>query len=64
MSRSRHRSNLAVFLVPGMIATTTLVGLTVALFGDGWRDRLSWVALGIPVATALHFGLRRGRRET
>lgn len=64
MSRSRHRSNMAVFLMPGTIATTTLVGPTVALFGDGWRDRLSWVALGIPVATALHFGLRHGRRET
>ena len=39
----------AIFGAPTAIAVLGLVGLVSALTGDGWRDALSWVALGAPV---------------
>lgn len=40
----------AIFAVPLFIAILSIVGLVAALTGDGWRDALSWLALGVPVA--------------
>lgn len=40
----------STFFIPTLIALVSLVGLVVALTGDGWRDAASWVALGVPVA--------------
>ncbi|KTE02614.1 MAG: hypothetical protein ACT6QT_14180 [Sphingopyxis sp.] len=39
----------AIFAVPLLLATVSIVGLVVALTGDGWRDAMSWAALAIPV---------------
>lgn len=63
MSRRSPRSTGRIFAVPALIAVSTLIGLAVALLGDGWRDVLSWVGLGVPVATALHFAVRAGKRR-
>ena len=58
MSARRPFQSLgAVFAVPALLALASLIGLLSALTGDGWRDALSWAALGAPVATigwALH----------
>ncbi|WP_188054313.1 MULTISPECIES: hypothetical protein [unclassified Sphingosinithalassobacter] len=47
---SRARSAGAVFALPLLIALAGFVGLVAALTGDGWRDGIAWVGLGIPVA--------------
>lgn len=44
------RSAWRIFAIPAVIAVLSLVGLVSALTGDGWRDALSWVSLGAPVA--------------
>lgn len=41
---------LRVFGVPAVLAIASAIGLLSALFGDGFWDWLSWVALGAPVA--------------
>ena len=38
-----------IFAVPLLLALASIVGLVVALTGDGVRDAASWVALGVPV---------------
>ena len=45
----RRQSLGAIFAAPILIAVLGLVGLVSALTGDGWRDALSWLALGVPV---------------
>lgn len=45
-----RRSNRAIFAVPLLIAVLSLIGLVSALTGDGLRDVVSWLALGVPVA--------------
>ena len=40
-----------IFLVPGLIAILSIIGLVSALTGDGVRDAISWAALAAPVAT-------------
>ncbi|WP_159979685.1 MULTISPECIES: hypothetical protein [unclassified Novosphingobium] len=46
----RPRQSLRqVFAVPMTLAVLSLVGLIAALTGDGQRDVLSWIALGVPV---------------
>jgi hypothetical protein len=61
MSGRKHHPTGRIFAIPVLIALVTLIGLVAALLGDGWRDMLSWVGLGIPVITALHFALRRAK---
>ncbi|WP_447757486.1 hypothetical protein [Sphingopyxis fribergensis] len=39
----------AIFAVPLLLAIISIVGLVVALTGDGLRDAASWAALAIPV---------------
>lgn len=46
----RKRGGLrAIFAVPLLLAVASLVGLVVALTGDGLRDAAAWAALSIPV---------------
>ena len=56
-----RRSLWAVFAAPIVIAVASLVGLVAALTGDGLRDVVSWIALGIPVAVTA-WALRTRRR--
>jgi len=44
-----HQTLWQVFALPVAIAVLSTVGLIAALTGDGWRDVLSWIALGVPV---------------
>ena len=39
----------AIFAIPLLLALVSIVGLVVALTGDGLRDAASWAALAIPV---------------
>ncbi|PZQ22266.1 MAG: hypothetical protein DI569_08800 [Sphingopyxis macrogoltabida] len=58
MSR-RHRLR-AIFAVPLLLAAASIVGLVVALTGDGARDAASWALLAIPViAVGWAMGARR-----
>lgn len=58
---ARHsRSMRAIFAWPLVIFLVGLVGLVVALTGDGWRDVASWIALCAPVA-ALAWAMRTRR---
>lgn len=43
----------STWAIPLLLALLTLVGLVVALTGDGWRDWASWIALGVPVAVTM-----------
>lgn len=45
----RRQSLWVVFAAPIAIALFSTIGLVAALTGDGWRDALSWAALGVPV---------------
>jgi uncharacterized membrane protein len=38
-----------IFAIPLLLALVSIVGLVVALTGDGVRDAASWAALAIPV---------------
>ncbi len=38
-----------IFAIPFALALVSIVGLVVALTGDGLRDAASWAALAIPV---------------
>ena len=56
--RSR-RSSAQVFAVPAALAAASLVGLVAGLTGDGLRDGLAWLLLGLPlVALALAWARR------
>lgn len=46
--KKRHRLR-EIFAVPALLAVLSTAGLIIALTGDGWRDAMAWVALGIPV---------------
>ncbi|WP_085217519.1 hypothetical protein [Allosphingosinicella indica] len=46
----RRQTMRAIFALPLAIALFSIVGLVSALTGDGFRDALSWAALGVPVA--------------
>lgn len=39
----------STFALPALIALSTVIGLVVALTGDGWRDWTSWAALAVPL---------------
>ena len=49
----------AIFAMPIALAALTLLGLVSALLGDGWRDVLSWAALGTPLAVLAWAWCRR-----
>lgn len=43
----------STWALPIVIALASVVGLVGALTGDGWRDALAWIGLGVPVAATL-----------
>lgn len=50
MSKAPSRIPMrAVFGVPAVIFVLSLVGLIAALTGDGVRDVVAWIGLGVPV---------------
>ena len=53
----------STFALPALIAVVSLIGLVAALTGDGWRDMLSWVSLGLPVA-AVAWAMRHTKHRT
>ncbi len=53
-----HRHPRQVFRAPLMVALAVTLGLVSALFGDGFWDGLSWLALSVPVILGLIYGLR------
>lgn len=46
--RKHHRLR-AIFAAPLLLALVSIIGLVVALTGDGFRDAASWAALCVPV---------------
>lgn len=50
---------MRTFAVPAVIAIASLVGLSAALLGDGGYDVISWLGLGVPVATIAWAMLKR-----
>lgn len=48
-----HQSLWSIFAAPIAIAVFSAIGLVAALTGDGWRDAISWLALGVPVAAVV-----------
>lgn len=58
--RKHSLSLTAIFAVPTAIFLLGVFGLVSALTGDGWRDWLSWLALGVPLV-ALVWAMRTRR---
>jgi amino acid transporter len=58
-----QRTLRRIFAAPLILAAITGVGLVAALTGDGIWDMLSWIALGIPLATLIVFVSRPSRRS-
>ena len=57
----KRRNGLrAIFALPLLLALVSIVGLVVALTGDGLRDAASWAALAIPVC-AVGWAMRARR---
>ncbi|RVT94735.1 hypothetical protein [Sphingomonas crocodyli] len=54
-----HKTALAIFAVPMVLAVLSLGGLIVGLLGDGWEDIAAWIGLAAPVAAALWAWQRR-----
>ncbi|AWB09229.1 hypothetical protein A6A40_30230 (plasmid) [Azospirillum humicireducens] len=52
---------LAIFAVPAAIALVTTAGLVTALLDDGVEDAVSWVALSVPVVSAVWCWRKRER---
>ena len=46
---TKRGSLRAIFALPVALALVSIVGLVVALTGDGLRDVAAWAALAIPV---------------
>ncbi|MEL7560540.1 hypothetical protein [Stutzerimonas chloritidismutans] len=54
---------MRIWLWPVVIAVLSLVGLIAGLVSEGAGDRLSWLALAVPVVISLH-GLRRCKPQS
>ena len=48
-----------IFAIPLFIGITSIVGLLAALLGDGAYDAVSWLGLGIPVASVIYAYAKR-----
>lgn len=57
---SKTRGLRAIFAIPLLLALVSIVGLVVALTGDGLRDAASSAALSIPVV-AVAWAMRARR---
>ena len=55
------REFLRVWAWPAAVAALSVTGLASALVCDGWGDRWSWLALGVPVAIGTWCVLPRPR---
>lgn len=53
----------STFAIPLLLALLSLVGLIVALTGDGDRDLVSWVALSAPLLAVLWAATRNAPRK-
>jgi hypothetical protein len=53
----------STFALPALLALLTLVGLVVALTGDGGRDLASWVALSAPLLAVVWAAWRQSLRK-
>ncbi|MCM8729352.1 hypothetical protein ACFO8O_00025 [Hephaestia sp. GCM10023244] len=51
----------AIFGMPILVGTASLVGLVVGLLGDGWFDILSGLAVAVPAAV-IGWSLAKARR--
>ncbi|HEX8412349.1 MAG TPA: hypothetical protein VF637_00480 [Sphingomicrobium sp.] len=51
----------STWLIPILVALTSVAGLIGALTGDGMRDLFAWIALAVPVAATLWAHLARQR---
>lgn len=54
-SMRRRLGNREIWFAPALLAVLTGIGLAAALLADGIGDWLSWLTLGIPVATVAYF---------
>lgn len=59
--KRQPQSRRSIFAAPLLVAVVSIVGLVAALTGDGMRDAVSWVALGLPIAV---IGWAMARRRT
>lgn len=55
LPKRRRLGNREVWAAPVALASLTCIGLIAALLADGFGDWLSWLTLGIPVATVAWF---------
>lgn len=51
----------STYAIPAIIAAASILGLILALTGDGVRDALSWAALATPIA-AVTWAMTGGQR--
>jgi cyanate permease len=51
----------STFALPAILAIASLLGLIVALAGDGWRDAVTWLTLALP---AVAVGWAAQRKES
>lgn len=56
----KKQSLRAIFAMPLLLALVSVVGLVVALTGDGLRDAVAWAALAMPVL-AIGWAMRARR---
>ncbi|WP_197411888.1 hypothetical protein [Sphingopyxis sp. H050] len=56
----KKQSLRAIFAMPLLLALVSIVGLVVALTGDGLRDAVAWAALAMPVL-AIGWAMRARR---
>ncbi|WP_454761041.1 hypothetical protein [Caulobacter segnis] len=48
-----------VWAAPAAIAVVSLIGLVVALLGDGLNDWVSWIGLAVPLVVIVWARLKR-----
>ena len=51
-------TTIRIWRAPVCLGLITALGLTAALFADGWGDVLSWLSLAIPVVVMTLYSLR------
>jgi hypothetical protein len=43
----------STWALPLLLGLCSVIGLVIALAGDGWHDWIAWAALGAPVAATV-----------